>query len=301
MSAVAANTMHALRGEYRQQEPLARHTSWAVGGVADAFYRPADAADLADFLSSLPADEPLTWLGLGSNVLVRDGGIRGTVISLRSTLNDLQQLNDTTFRAGAGLNCSKFARKTAAAGLAGGAFFAGIPGTIGGALAMNAGAHGGETWQRVIAVETIDRRGQIHRRSPNEFEIAYRSVTGVADEWFIAAEFAFVADEDGQALAEIRHLLDQRSATQPIEQRSCGSVFRNPAGDYSARLIEACGLKGYAIGGAQVSPKHANFIVNNGTATAAEIEQLIAHVQATVAQQQGVNLVHEVRILGEAA
>ncbi len=295
----AAIALNRLRGELTLNEPMAPHTSWRAGGAAARFYRPADAADLARFLRQLPADEPLLWCGLGSNLLVRDGGWPGTVIYTRGRLDDLRQVGPVTVRAEAGVPSAKFARYCAKRGLAGSEFLAGIPGTVGGALAMNAGAHGGETWQRVVEVETLDRQGQQHKRSPDEYEIAYRHARGPVGEWFVAATFELVADAVEAVNERIRALLARRGASQPTNRPSCGSVFRNPPGGYAARLIDQAGLKGLQIGGAMVAEKHANFIINGGTATAADIEALIEQVQATVAAKYGVTLEPEVCIVGE--
>lgn len=280
---------------------MSRHTSWRAGGAARHYYTPVDVQDLAVFLQQLDADEPLLWVGLGSNLLVRDGGFPGTVICAHGAITALDWLDDTTLRAGAGVTCAKAARVTTRAGLTGIEFLAGIPGTVGGALAMNAGAFGGETWPQVAAVETIDRSGQLHTRMPSEYRVGYRSVRGPEDEWFLAAHFALQPGDAEQAQARIRDLLAQRGASQPVQQYSCGSVFRNPPGDHAARLIEASGLKGRKIGGAQVSGMHANFIVNTGNASAADIETLLNQVQGTVEQQQGVRLETEVRIVGDHA
>jgi UDP-N-acetylmuramate dehydrogenase len=294
---VAAKT-GGLRGELCRNEPMSRHTSWRVGGPASTYYRPADLEDLAVFLSGLPADEDVVWLGLGSNLLVRDGGIPGTVIATFGVLGELSLLDETVLRAEAGVACAKVARFSANHGLAGGEFLAGIPGSVGGALAMNAGAFGGETWDYIRAVETIDRAGIRRVRDPDEFQVGYRQVKGPAGEWFIAARFQFQRGITAAALERIRALLAQRGATQPTRQPSCGSVFRNPPGDHAARLIEACGLKGGCIGAACVSDKHANFIVNTGGASAADIEALIAHVRDEVERVHGVSLQTEVRIVG---
>jgi UDP-N-acetylmuramate dehydrogenase len=294
---VAAKT-GGLRGELCRNEPMSRHTSWRVGGPARTYYRPADLEDLAVFLSGLPADEDVVWLGLGSNLLVRDGGIPGTVIATFGVLGELSLLDETVLRAEAGVACAKVARFSANHGLAGGEFLAGIPGSVGGALAMNAGAFGGETWDYIRAVETIDRAGIRRVRDPDEFQVGYRQVKGPAGEWFIAARFQFQRGITAAALERIRALLAQRGATQPTRQPSCGSVFRNPPGDHAARLIEACGLKGGCIGAACVSDKHANFIVNTGGASAADIEALIAHVRDEVERVHGVSLQTEVRIVG---
>lgn len=293
-----AERLTALRGELRLNESMAAHTSWRVGGPARRYYRPADADDLAEFLRGLPAEEPVFWVGLGSNLLVRDGGIPGTVIAPFGGLGAIDALDETTLRVEAGVACAKVARQCARRGLVGGEFLAGIPGTMGGALAMNAGAFGGETWERVVAVETLDHRGTRHRREPGEYRIGYRSVQGPGDEWFIAAHLRFERGDVQSAQAHIRELLDRRNRTQPTQQASCGSVFRNPPGDHAARLIEAAGLKGTCIGGACVSEKHANFIVNTGAASAGDIEALIDQVRDTVERVHGVRLQPEVRIVG---
>ena len=295
---VAEQTQH-WQGELREDEPMARHCSWRTGGPARHFYIPVDVDDLRLFLQQLDPDEPLLWIGLGSNLLVRDGGFPGTVISLHGVITELEWLDETTLRAGAGVTCAKVARVSSKAGLTGVEFLAGIPGTVGGALAMNAGAFGGETWAHVRAVETIDRDGRLHTRSPADYHVGYRTVEGPAGEWFLAAHFALAQGDAAQAQVRIRELLAQRGASQPVQQYSCGSVFRNPPGDFAARLIEASGLKGHRIGGAQVSEKHANFIINTGDATAADIETLLTLVEDTVEQQQGVRLQTEVRIVGE--
>jgi UDP-N-acetylmuramate dehydrogenase len=289
-----------LRGELRLNEPLRRYNTWRVGGAAARMYLPADADDLAQYLRTLPADEPLLWLGLGSNLLIRDGGFPGTVILLHGGLNALF-IEGAGVHVDAGVPCAKVARESARAGLTGAAFLAGIPGTMGGALAMNAGAFGGETWPIVASVATIDRAGVVRRRLPGDFEVGYREVRGPAGEWFLACTLHLVPGDAIAEQAAIRALLERRGATQPTGQPSCGSTFRNPPGDHAARLIEACGLKGYRIGGAEVSAKHANFIINTGDASAADIEALIAHVAAEVERRQGVRLHTEVRMVGEPA
>ena len=241
------------------------------------------------------------WLGLGSNLLVRDGGIRGTVIATSGVVNGLSQLDETTVRAEAGVACAKVARFCARAGLKGASFLAGIPGTMGGALAMNAGAFGGETWDVVAVVETVDRHGQLHRRTPDDFDIAYRHVSGQKDEWFMAAELQLEpGGQPDDLLADIKSLLSKRGDTQPTQLPNAGSVFRNPEGDHAARLIEACGLKGECEGVACVSDKHANFIINAGGATAQEVESLIERIAKIVEEKHSVRLQREVHIVGEA-
>ncbi|SEO74647.1 UDP-N-acetylmuramate dehydrogenase [Aquisalimonas asiatica] len=288
------------RGELRLQEPMARHTTWRVGGPADRFYRPADRDDLITFLRSLPEDEPVFWCGLGSNLLVRDGGLRGTVIFLQGGVDELRQLDATRVHADCGVACAKVARFAARQNLVGAEFLAGIPGTMGGALAMNAGAFGGETWEVVETVETMTRGGEVRRRSPGEYSVGYRSVEAPAEEWFLSCTLALQAGDGDAAMQRIRELLAQRAASQPIGKPSCGSVFRNPEGDHAARLIEAAGLKGARRGGAVVSDKHANFIINEGDATAADIEELVGAVRDAIAERFGVGLEAEVRIVGEA-
>ena len=287
-------------GEIRSDEPMSRHTSWRVGGPADIFFVPASIADLSAFLAELDDDTPLFWHGVGSNLLVRDGGIRGVVVSATKALRELHRVDDNRVRAGAGLSCTQLARECIRWELGPSEFFAGIPGTVGGALAMNAGAHGGETWQRVESVQSIDRSGVCHSRLPCDYSIGYRSVTGPEDEWFLEATFSF-DPEVTPSMEAMKTLLLRRKTTQPLGLPSCGSVFRNPPGDHSARLIESAGLKGYQIGGAQVSEKHANFIINRDNATATDVEALIDHVRQTVLDKHDIDLVHEVRIVGEAA
>jgi len=283
----------------RRAEPLSRHTSWHVGGPADIFFMPRDRADLIAFLKSVPADVPLLWLGLGSNLLVRDGGVRGVVISTREALNRLERRDERGVYAEAGLPCAKLARACARWDLGPAEFFSGIPGTVGGALAMNAGAFHGETWRQVRAVETVDRHGAVRQRGADEYQVSYRHVDSpAAGEWFLAATFHFEAGSSEEAT---RALLERRKQTQPIGEWSCGSVFTNPPDDHAARLIESAGLKGLRSGGAMVSVKHANFIINEGSATARDIENLIETVQREVERHHGRRLTPECRIVGEAA
>jgi len=280
-------------------EPMAKYTTWRVGGAARRLYRPAGVADLARFVKTLPEEEPLFWCGLGSNLLVRDGGLDATVIATQGGLGALALAGERSVRAEAGVPCAKVARFCARAGLAGAQFLAGIPGTVGGALAMNAGAFGGETWDRVAAVEVIDRHGELKARPRTDYRVGYRRVDGPPDEWFVAATFDLEVGDPDVLADEIRAYLAKRAATQPMGQPSCGSVFRNPPGDHAARLIEQAGLKGKCVGGACVSLKHANFIINSGAATAADIESLIEHIRRVVRDVHGVELEPEVRMVGE--
>ncbi len=291
-----------LRGELRFNEPMARHVTWRAGGAAARAYVPADLDDLAAFLRVTRIDEPLLFVGLGSNLLVRDGGFAGTVVFLHAVPGRLTLAEDGCVYAEAGVASPKVARFAANHNLAGAEFLAGIPGTVGGALTMNAGCYGGETWTIVDRVLMLDRQGVLRERRAEDFDIGYRHVglRGTSDEMFAAAWFRLPAGDGAAARTRIRELLEKRIASQPLALPNAGSVFRNPPGDHAARLIEAAGLKGLQVGGARVSEKHANFIVNpDRRATAADIEALIEKVQAVVREKFGVELVREVRIVGE--
>jgi UDP-N-acetylmuramate dehydrogenase len=275
--------------------------SWRAGGPADRFYAPRALTDLSAFLRSLARDEPLLFVGLGSNLLVRDGGFRGTVVLMHQA-KLAPEMRDGLVYAEAGVASPKVARFAALHHLSGAEFMAGIPGTVGGALAMNAGCYGSETWDIVARAVSIDRAGELHERPKNGFEIAYRHCRLPAEEWFVAAYFALQPGDGEASRRRIKEFLAKRIATQPLQLPNAGSVFRNPPGDHAARLIETCGLKGLQRGGARVSEKHANFIVNpQGTARAADIEWLILEVKRLVLEKTGVELVPEVRIVGEPA
>lgn len=292
-----------IKGVLKESEPMKKHTSWRAGGLARQYFQPQDVDDLCLFLQGLAKDEPLLWLGLGSNLLVRDGGFDGTVISTANLLNKIEQVEPYVLKVGAGVPCPKVARYSASQSMAGAEFFAGIPGTMGGALAMNAGAFGSETWEIVSKVETVNRQGQRQYRDKKDFEIGYRSINRSVDiendEWFLQAELQLSDDRKGTAKQLIKSFINKRTETQPMGLPSCGSVFRNPVNDHAARLIEDCGLKGETIGGACVSKKHANFIINLGNATATDIELLISRIQSVVKEKHGVDLVPEVKVVGE--
>jgi UDP-N-acetylmuramate dehydrogenase len=264
------------------------------------YFSPRDRADLLAFLSTLPEGTPLFWLGLGSNLLVRDGGIRGVVIDTAAGLTRLERVSDTTLTCEAGVPCARLARQCIKWGLAPAEFLAGIPGVLGGALAMNAGAFGGETWPRVRSVDVCDARGNARRRDAREYSYGYRHIVPPAEgEYFLAAMLEFES-RPGITEDAMRELLAKRKLTQPIGEWSCGSTFTNPKGDHAARLIEAAGLKGFRIGDIMVSPKHANFLVNVDAATAADVEKLVAHIQHVVNEMFGVALTPEFRIAGES-
>ena len=307
MNMADALRLQGLRGVLKAREPMSRHVSWRAGGAAARFYAPADLEDLQSFLAQLPPREPLLFVGLGSNLLVRDGGFNGTVVLTHAAGLHPQTLGGRLY-ADAGVAAPKVARFAARHDLAHAEFLAGIPGTVGGALAMNAGCYGGETWDLVERAVTIDRSGALRTRARAEFDVGYRHCAlrdGPRlgeDEWFAGAWFALRPGDGAVARGRIRELLVRRIASQPLQLPNAGSVFRNPPGDHAARLIESCGLKGLARGGARVSEKHANFIVNpERRASAADIEGLIEEVRRRVAERTSVELVPEVRIVGEAA
>lgn len=277
---------------------LARFTSLRIGGPADDLLIPNDLAELVDVVQTLPSATPITFLGLGSNTLIRETGLRGLVVILQgSGLTNITS-NDQGIFVEAGVACGQLARFAARNEWHGLSFMAGIPGTVGGALAMNAGCYGSETWDHVQYVQTLDRKGCVHHRDKAEFAINYRQVNGIEGEMFLAAQFVLPHGDKIASLAQIKQWLAQRQATQPIDLPNCGSVFRNPLNDYAARLIEACGLKGRQIGGAQISEKHANFIVNKDHATADDVLALIALMRRSVKEQYGVYLETEVKVLG---
>jgi UDP-N-acetylmuramate dehydrogenase len=303
-----------LRGHFLYNEPMSKHVSWRAGGDAQRVYIPADLDDLSWLVRSLPAHEEIHMIGLGSNLLVRDGGVLGVVILLHGVLKKLAIESRTQgmppapigrdtalIYAQAGVASPKLARFAANNNLVGGEFWAGIPGTVGGAIAMNAGCYGGETWDKLVQVLTLNRQGQLNERLPGEYVTGYRhaALKQAHQEWFVGGWFRLERGDGAASRETIKMLLKQRIASQPLNLPNAGSVFRNPPGDHAARLIESCGLKGFRIGDAQVSEKHANFIVNLGHAYAADIERLIEHVEDSVEARTNVRLIREVRIIGE--
>ena len=288
-----------------ENEPMSAHTSWRTGGVARRYVKAESLSALADFIKTVSPDEQLLWMGLGSNTMIRDGGFDGTVIATQGVMTQLELLDENTVYVGVGVTDAKLARFCAKHNLVGAGFFAGIPGLVGGALAMNAGAFGGETWPLVVEVETLNRKGEITRRDAIEFKYSYRHVEGPADEWFVSATLRLEKQLEGQQennnTIDVKQLLAKRAASQPTGVASCGSVFRNPEGHYAAQLIEECGLKGKRIGGAVISEKHANFIINDNKATSTDIERLIQLIKKVVREQKGVELEREVRIVGKAS
>jgi UDP-N-acetylmuramate dehydrogenase len=291
---------NGLRGELKTQTSLAPLSSWRVGGRADFSYRPADINDLQTLVKRLPQDMPVIWLGLGSNTLVRDAGVSGLIILTQGVIGDIAQLDETTIQVGAGVACAQFARFCARQGLPDAAFLAGIPGTMGGALAMNAGACGGQTWDFVKTVRVLTRAGLLEERAAGDYQVQYRQVDHADPACFVSAQFHFQKGDTQQAQQTIRDMLARRKATQPINLANGGCVFRNPAGDHAGRLIESCGLKGFQLGGVQVSEKHANFFVipKPEQACAQAVEDLIAQVKATVKAKCQIDLAQEVHIVG---
>lgn len=282
-------------------ESLSHYTTWRAGGVANTLYKPLNIDDLAVFLSQQSSETPLLFLGLGSNSLIRDKGFSGTVVVTQGALKEIALLSPDTVRVEAGVSCATMARFCARQSLTAAEFWAGIPGTMGGALRMNAGCYQRETWEHVISVETINRKGERCVRTPDSFSIGYRHVEGLAeDEWFTSATFRLPSGNKEDCLRAIKALLERRADTQPTSEYNCGSVFRNPPGNFAAKLIESCGLKGFALGAARVSTKHANFIINErGEASAKDIEALINFVQKTVFEKTNVELFREIHIIGE--
>lgn len=305
LKSAASSSAQAWLGQELCDTPLWKLTTWHIGGPAERLYYPISLLDLSLYLKALStevAPTMVTWLGLGSNVLIRDQGLKGVVI-VTKYLNELNLIAPNCVYAQAGVTCAKLARFCAKHNLSGAEFFAGIPGTVGGALAMNAGAFGGETWSLVQAVEMMDTAGEMRTRSSSEFNVSYRTVSGRVPsqlpEGFVGAIFQCPSSLPGiNGQAKIKTLLQERNAKQPIGTYNCGSVFRNPAGFHAAQLIEDCDLKGTRIGGAVVSLKHANFILNDQEAKSVEVEQLIQLIQSTVFEKFSVHLVPEVKILG---
>ena len=279
---------------------LKSFNSWKVGGRAEQFLICDDKAILSSLIKTKKIKLPITFLGLGSNLLVRDGGVKGTVIVLHGGLKKINHDEDNLIYSEAGVSCSKLAKFTAGKGLGNSAFFSGIPGTVGGALAMNAGCYGSETWDYVQKVLMINLDGDQVERNKLDFKINYREVKNSnTDEFFLAAWFKFPKGDKEEAGKKIRELLAHRKNTQPLNCPTAGSTFRNPQGNFAAKLIEDCDLKGYRIGGAQVSEKHANFIINLGDASAQDIENIIIYIQQVVFKKKNIQLKREIKIIGE--
>lgn len=292
--------MSALRGEWRRNFPMSRLSAWRVGGPADELFLPADLDDMRVFYETDSRAQTAFIVGHGSNLLVRDGGIGGVVVRVAPGLSALRIEEDGGIYAEAGAGCPKLARLAAAAGFTEAAFLAGVPGTVGGAAAMNAGCEGGEIWNYVEEA-TVLEDGGLRIRPRADFCAGYRSLKmkdGTEAPFFAAVRLRFPSDSPSAARARVREMLRRRARTQPVGSANCGSVFRNPPGGFAAKLIDECGLKGARVGGATVSEKHANFIINDRRASSADIENLIDFVREKVRAQTGVLLSPEVRIAG---
>jgi UDP-N-acetylmuramate dehydrogenase len=287
-----------VRGRLVAQAPVGPLTWFRVGGPAEALFRPADASDLAEFLAATPRDIPVTVIGVGSNLLVRDGGIPGVVIRLGRGFADITA-GDDEIRTGAGALDLNVALTAAQAGIAGLEFLSGIPGTIGGGFQTNAGAYGSEFKDVLISADAVDRGGTIHRVGGAELGLSYRHSAAPADWIFTGATFCGTRGDPAaiaQRLAEIRAA---REASQPIRERTGGSTFANPPGRPAWQLIDAAGCRGLTRGAAMVSQKHANFLINTGNATAADIEALGEEVRQRVHARFGIVLEWEIRRAGQ--
>jgi UDP-N-acetylmuramate dehydrogenase len=284
-------------GRMREDELMSRHTTLGVGGPARWFFRPADSDSLAAALAMTPADIAILPLGRGSNMLLPDTGFDGMVIDL----SDLKNLNFEGCQviAGAGARMSRFARQCADSGLSGAEFMATVPGDIGGGVVMNAGAFSQQVSDILVSIIIIHRNGEREKITAEDLCLAYRRSVIPAGSLVVEARFELTSDRPDDIRERIRSMRSRRSATQPLSQPNCGSVFKNPEGDYAARLIEAAGLKGFTIGGAQISERHANFIVNDGEASSADIMALIRYAQRTVKMEFDIQLEPEVRLVGE--
>ena len=292
------NITQEFEDDYSYDESMVKHTSWGIGGCADLFYSPKSREDLVSFLSSIDPNLPIAWIGKGTNILVRDGGIRGVVISTKSFLKEIEKTSEYLYKVEAGVACVELALFCQKNGIGPAAFFSGIPGSIGGALTMNAGSFGKETWDLVKDVEVINKKGDISFLEKESFDIAYRTVTFPFRLWFLSCSM-FLSNDEQTTKDNLIELRNKRIRTQPLNEDTCGSVFKNPPGNFAGALIEGSGLKGFKIGSASISEQHANFIVNEGGATARDIENLINHTRQVVKKNYDIDLHPEVRIMGE--
>ncbi len=292
-------SLSKLRGKYKLNAPLAKLTWFKVGGAADILFEPKDIADLQYFLQNCPTDIPVTILGLGSNLLIRDGGIRGVVIRLKGNFSFIET-GDNTLICGAGTPDIRIAKKAAALGFNGLSFLSGIPGNLGGALRMNAGAFGGEISDIFVSATAMDRQGNIHELSAKDMGFAYRH-TAVAKDWiFLAATLKSLGNTPSSLLEEqIDHIRQKREDAQPKGVYTGGSTFANPDGYSAWKLIDEAGLRGYKIGDAQVSEKHCNFLLNLGKASAKDIEDLGEYIRQKVKENSGIELRWEIRRIGD--
>jgi len=291
----------AVRGELTADASLAEYTWFRVGGPADVLFQPADRDDLLDFLAAKPADVPVTMIGVGSNMLVRDGGVRGVVIRLGRPFAQIERAGDEMLRVGAGAIDPAVAAFARDLGLAGLEFLTGVPGTIGGALRMNAGAYGGDMQQITVSATLVDSRGEVKQLTAEEIGFSYRHIE-IPEDWiFIEATLRGHAGDPAEIAAKMAAIRASREDSQPLRTRTGGSTFANPPDNSAWKLIDEAGCRGLTIGGAQVSEKHCNFLLNLGDATAADIETLGEEVRARVHAKSGIELRWEIRRIGEAS
>ena len=303
MTKVKISDLPRVRGSLKENVPLALYTWLRVGGAADVFFMPKDEADLAHFLSSTPDDIPVHILGAASNTLVRDGGVEGVVIRLGPAFGKIEKLSPTRLKAGAAVLDKKLANHAAKHGIGGLEFFAGIPGTIGGALRMNAGCYGDETKDVVKTVHALDRTGRLQVMDVSEMDYAYRHCGAADDLIFVAAEFEGQLEKPSIVSSRIDDITSRREESQPIREKTGGSTFKNPdqiqsGGRGAWQVIDAAGGRGFKVGGAQMSEKHCNFMINTGDASAADLESLGDSIRDMVKQKEGVDLHWEVKRIG---
>jgi len=290
-----------VRGRLAADAPLKDYTWFRVGGPAEVLFVPADETDLAEFMSGLPSEIPVTMIGLGSNLLIRDGGIEGVVIRLGRGFSEIKVEDGSRLRVGTAVPDVKVARAAADAGIAGLSFYRGIPGSVGGALRMNGGAHGRETCEVLMEARAVDRQGNVHVVPVSEFHYRYRHCGAPDDFIFTEALFQGEPGDSEKILAEMEDIAAYREEVQPIKSRTGGSTFKNPPGHKSWQLIDAAGCRGLTVGGAHVSKMHCNFLINEGEATAADLETLGETVRARVKETSGVELEWEIKRLGVPA
>lgn len=287
-----------VRGRYQPQAPLGPQVWFRSGGPAEVLFKPEDADDLSHFFFHTPPEIPVTIIGVGSNLLVRDGGVRGVVIKLGKGFNEIR-VEGTTLTAGAAALDRTVALESAERGLCGFEYFIGIPGTIGGAIKMNAGAYGQEVKDHLISCEVINRMGKRYTKTATQLGFAYRTSTLSSDEFLISATFQGHLGAPSSIHARLNEIIEQREATQPVRSRTGGSTFKNPLPQKAWELIDQAGCRGLSRGGAQISEKHCNFLINTGTATSADLEGLAEEVRQRVLDKTGISLQWEIKRIGD--
>jgi len=287
-----------IRGKFRENVSLKDYNTWKIGGFAQYLYEPYDLEDLKSFLN-ITKKEKITFIGNGSNVLIRDKGVEGYVVCLKDSLNKYYKNNKKQYTFEAGLSCMKIAQITAKNNLTGLEFLCGIPGSLGGALRMNAGCNNGSIWENVLNVTIINKEGALIKKYKKDFDISYRNVNLENGNFFISAKFDLVENGLNNSEDIIKKFLKDRRANQPTGLPSCGSVFKNPKDNYAASLIESLGLKSHRIGGAYISEKHANFIITEKNSKSDDVEDLISHIQKKVFEKMNILLETEVKFIGK--